>query len=356
MQKSFAPDDPIMPINYLGFVFRTFRKDGFPLETLLEGTGLLAEQLEDPHFRCEFWSACRFYNNALTLTNDPHLGAKLAQRFEASYIGLPAYAAMSAASLGEALTVFNRFLFLTFPVIDFTFPDNTMAAETGEVAIRLRPKLEFGAITYFVFCSGLVICNNLCKQMLRTTEVASRAELAISQPKDWQEAQALVDVPVRFDAPEHRLFFPAALLSQPLPGADPINHKRLVELCAQFATEVASATFKTTLDLEIMNFLKAQRHLCLSMAEVASALGYSERSLRRQLEKTGCSFRKLLEQVRASRARWLLANTAKTVEAIGYELGFETASNFSRSFKHWTGVTPKVFRERLRVCQDFGQK
>jgi AraC-like DNA-binding protein len=63
-----------------------------------------------------------------------------------------------------------------------------------------------------------------------------------------------------------------------------------------------------------------------------------------------------MDQVRETRARWMLANTSKTVEAIAYELGFETSSNFARSFKRWTGVTPREFRESQRVRGNFGQK
>jgi len=60
-QKPFAAGDPAISMNYLGSVFRTLRKDGYEVETLLAGTGLTAEQLEDPDFRCDFWSNCRFY-------------------------------------------------------------------------------------------------------------------------------------------------------------------------------------------------------------------------------------------------------------------------------------------------------
>lgn len=353
MRKPFAADDPAVPMNYLSFVFRTLGKDGYDVETLLAGTGLTIEQLEDPNFRCDFWSHRRFYKNAIALTNDPHLGPRLAQQFETNYIGLPAYAAMNAASLRDALEVLNRFLFLTFPAIEFTFPDEEVEPHNGEVAIRLRPKLEFGDITYFVFCSGLIVCDGICRQTLRTPQAASRAELALTEPEGWGDATSFLNFPIRFDALEHRLFFPADLLLQPLPGADPINHKWLVGLCEQFAAE---ASFETTVDIQVVTFLKARHNLGVSMSEVAAALGYSERALRRQLERCGVSFRKLVDQVRETRARWMLANTSKMVEAIARELGFETSSNFARSFKRWTGVSPKEFRDSQRARRDFGHK
>jgi len=52
----------------------------------------------------------------------------------------------------------------------------------------------------------------------------------------------------------------------------------------------------------------------------------------------------LLDEVRQERASWLLANTDTTVEDIAYALGYEDASNFSRTFKRWCGQTPKEYR------------
>ena len=91
-------------------------------------------------------------------------------------------------------------------------------------------------------------------------------------------------------------------------------------------------------------------------AEAAAALGYSERGLRRYLERSGTSYRKLTEQVLDRRAREMLANSALPIHVISHELGYETPSNFVRSFKRWTGETPKAFRDRNAAAARGGQK
>lgn len=35
------------------------------------------------------------------------------------------------------------------------------------------------------------------------------------------------------------------------------------------------------------------------------------------------------------------------VKGVAATLGFESPSNFARSFKRWTGLTPNAFRERV---------
>lgn len=347
--KTFTTEDPALPMNYPGFVFRALRNDGYEAGALLVGTGLKESHLKDPHFRCGYEALRRFYLNALEQTGDPHLGIRLALRFDPTYIGLPAYAAMNAARFRDALSVLNRFFFLTFPAIEFTFPDNAANPRPGEAAIRLRPKLPLGNIAYFACTSALIACHGLCKWILRTDQVALRAEATISEPEGWSTVAAQVGFPVRLGASENRLMFPKALLNRPLPGADPINHSRLLALCKNLA---AAAAFETTVVNQVMAFIEKEQNLGARVSAAAAALGYSERSLRRQLEQSGTSYRNLVDQVRERRAREMLAGSGLPVQAIAYELGFETPSNFARSFKRWTGTTPTAYREGRKMRED----
>lgn len=346
-------DTPALPLNYPGFMFRTFRQDGYKAEDLLAGTNLTEDSFADPYFRSEFWTLQRFVLNAIEQTRDPHIGPRLALRFETNFIGLPAYAAMNAACMKDALEVLNRFFCLTFPAIEFSFPAGETGLKPGEAAIRLRPIFPLEGITYFVSSSALIVCNGILKAMLRAEQVASRAEITINEPQGWADvSREICSVPLRFGAPENRLVFPAELLTRPLPGADPINHRRLVALCEKFA---ADAGYDTTPASQVLAFLETEQNLAAPLSQAAAALGYSERGLRRQLERAGTSYRKLVDQVRENRARALLANTARPIQAIAHDLGYDAPSNFARSFRRWTGVTPKAFRAARKAPGDDGQ-
>ncbi len=343
LRKTFTADDAAVPMNYPLFMFRALRDDGLPVDALLAGTGLTASHLEDPNHRAPFWPVRRFIENAMRMTDDPHLGVRLARRFEPNYVGLPAYAAMNAARFEDALRVLHRFFTLTFPAIDFAFVEVDAARRPGEAAIRLRPKFDFGDIAYFAFSSALVVCEELCKGMLRAPGIAARGELAMGQPDGWAAIAPEVGFPVSFGAEEHRLLFPAALLAQALPGSDPINHAKLVALCERFASEAA---FETSAASQVVAFLEAQPQFGASLAMAAGALGCSERSLRRRLHQSGVSYRKLVDRVRERRACEMLATSSRPIQEIAHDLGFDAPSNFARSFKRWTGVSPKAYRDR----------
>ncbi|MTI42086.1 AraC-like DNA-binding protein [Roseibium hamelinense] len=351
--KTFTPDEPALPMNYPGFVLRSLREDGYPASALLTNTGLNEKQLEDPHFRCGFQPLRRFFLNAIAHTNDPHLGAHLALKFDPAYVGLPSYTAMNAACFQDGLEVLEQFFFLTFPAFDFSLVDSCCGPETGEMAIRLRSKFPFREIEYFGFSSALVAINGLLKAMLRSDQVATRAETTVKQPDGWSDVAQKLGFAVRFEASENRLLFPKDLLTQPLPGSDPINHAQLLVLCAQFAAGVSQVTTPVA---QVMALLEGSESLSVQISEVAEELGYSERGLRRQLDRCGTSFRTLLDQAREQRARALLSGTSQPIKSITSILGFESSSNFARSFKRWTGLTPKAFRDQAHVREASGRK
>jgi AraC-like DNA-binding protein len=80
-----------------------------------------------------------------------------------------------------------------------------------------------------------------------------------------------------------------------------------------------------------------------ALGEVASLLGRSYSTLRRQLQQEGTSFQAIKDEWRLQRATELL-QSEKPLADIASILGFESNSVFSRAFKSWTGIAPSIFR------------
>ena len=347
------PHDPALRMTYPGFVFRTLVNEGHDLSTLLAHAGLTEDALADPDFRTGWAPLRQFFRNAVDLTGDPHLGLRLAQKFEANFIGLPAYAAMNAATFADALQVLHRFFFLTFPAIEFTLADAEAAPPRGTFAIRLRPRLPMDDIAYFTSSSALIACHGLLTAILRRPALAVGGTLCVGQPEGWDKVAAQVGFPIRFDSPGIWLFLPDTLLTMALPGADPLNHRRLVDLCDEVA---ARASDPPTPLGKIMAFLQDAPGLDLPIADVAARLGYSERGLRRQLARAGTTFRAVTDDIREQRANAMLTDPAIPIKTIAAELGYDTPSNFARSYKRRTGISPTAFRQAKAAKDDSGQK
>ena len=85
------------------------------------------------------------------------------------------------------------------------------------------------------------------------------------------------------------------------------------------------------------------------LADVADALGFSERTLQRRIAEAGTSFRHLLEASRQELGRDMLASGVNGTEEIAYLLGYQDTSSFYSAFREWEGVTPSQWRED-NVC------
>tara|TARA_R110002110_G_scaffold415561_1_gene650759 strand:- start:60945 stop:62024 length:1080 start_codon:yes stop_codon:yes gene_type:complete len=86
-----------------------------------------------------------------------------------------------------------------------------------------------------------------------------------------------------------------------------------------------------------------------SFGEVADDLHMSESSLRRRLQREGSSYQSLKDEVRCQVAIDKLINENARVADLASYLGFTEPSSFVRSFKSWTGETPKSYRDRLHA-------
>ena len=83
----------------------------------------------------------------------------------------------------------------------------------------------------------------------------------------------------------------------------------------------------------------------ISLDEAASAVNASTRHFCKVFkEATGMTFTDYLARVRVEKAKHLLRNPHKRVGEIAFATGFDSISQFNRSFKRVTGRTPTRFR------------
>jgi AraC-like DNA-binding protein len=83
-----------------------------------------------------------------------------------------------------------------------------------------------------------------------------------------------------------------------------------------------------------------------NLDQVASALGYSGRSLQRALKQLDTSFSDEVRRARVAAAVELLRATDAKIEAVAVRVGFSSASRMSAAFRVELGVTPSQVRQR----------
>lgn len=86
-----------------------------------------------------------------------------------------------------------------------------------------------------------------------------------------------------------------------------------------------------------------------TLAPYADAIGCTSRTLTRvTLNVAGVSAKAFVANRISLEAKRLLAHTGMPIAGIGYELGFDDSSNFTKFFRRETGCTPMEFRAGYR--------
>lgn len=80
----------------------------------------------------------------------------------------------------------------------------------------------------------------------------------------------------------------------------------------------------------------------------AEIVGMSKRTLQRRLATEGMSFRHIIDRTKHVRASEMLAESDAKLIDIAMTLGYQDAPSFTRAFKRWSGISPSLYRRRLR--------
>jgi len=83
------------------------------------------------------------------------------------------------------------------------------------------------------------------------------------------------------------------------------------------------------------------------IAEIAASLGISRGRCTHIFTKVyGQSPRQYMSKLILNQAKHLLVHSTYTMEELAEQLGFQSASHFSRQFRRWTGMPPSAFRPK----------
>ena len=170
----------------------------------------------------------------------------------------------------------------------------------------------------------------------------SQVTLQRTAPASAAAWQAVLGCPVLFQQQGNIVWHSRECLQQPLLLGDAgLWHQH--EQLASKELEALDAT--PPLILTLQGLLRAQGDAVPGLAALAAAVSMSERSLRRRLSELGSGYRQLVDGWRAERAAQLVRGGDSLAE-VAHRLGFSDASNFSKAFRRWYGVSPDTFRQQ----------
>jgi AraC-like DNA-binding protein len=266
---------------------------------------------------------------------------------------------ISCRTLGEALHLAERYDRLLYPLIGY----NIKLLDDGDspsvkLSYRVNVEEEGSALapgnwdrsgyqSIVARASGLEVWHAFCGWL--TGRPLEAEEVRVAAPflsQEYFEALAAVfNCPLYFDASENTLKFPREALERRLVHtrdslAEFIDGMVYHLIAAERAPASTSSAIKSLVSIDLHRGMP-------SFTAVAESLHMSESSLRRRLQKENTSYQALKDEIRCEVAIDKLLNEKLSIADLAEYLGFTEPSSFVRSFKGWTGQTPKAYRERI---------
>jgi AraC-like DNA-binding protein len=329
-----AAIEVVAPV-FLRTILQETRRKGFDPQSLCRGLGFLVSDLETPGFMVSHAEAATVLRRALAAINNPDLALELGMRGNITNLGVLALGLLASATLGEAMRVILR-----YPASAGLLVDLSEEVSGHEHGLKASARVEHQDIEPFVVDGVFTGLVRLCRQATGAAYSPLAVELTRSRPPDPRPYEAYFRSPVHFGAPRNRLVSDARWMDFVLPTANVMSARYAEVLLQREATQTA----ESAVGLAVARAVRQTLTHAPGSAEVASSLFLSERTMRRRLQASGQSFRKMQDEERKSCALALVTGGRVPLGQIALDTGFKDLSSFRRAFKRWTGRTPAEVR------------
>jgi AraC-like DNA-binding protein len=305
---------------------------GVTAEALFAGVGS-AEAFADPGAKLTVPELVTLVERARALTGEPAIGIHFGMRMRISAHGYLGFAAMTAATAGDALRLAVRFAPTLTNALELSVHETP-----GMASLVVEERADFGAARDAILFA-LVIGVWQIGCALTGRELDGSADFAFPKPVYFGETLATA-ARTRFDQPTTQLLFDASVLALPLTMADPVSRQLAYEQCERSLEALGHGDVLDRVRALVLKRDEGVR----SVDEVASEMHVSARTLKRKLASAGVTYTDVLDEQRREAALLLLRSPTLSLDDVAEQLGYSDVANFSRAFRRWTGVSPGAYR------------
>ena len=307
---------------------------GISPEDLLSDLGLDAESLALPGAQVPVDTLVALVEKTRARAGEPAFGVFLGLQMRAPAHGYLGFAAMTSATLRQALEVAARFAPTRTDAIRLR-----LHSDDSQASLVIEERADFGPARdaiLFSIAIGLWQIGNA----LTGRDLPGSADFAFERPAYVDRFPQLIES-ARFGQPVNQLVFDARQLDLPLTTADPGSFRLAYEQCER-TLEAIGATGQ--LLERVRQLVLRPEGGCRSLEEVSAEVHVSARTLKRRLAAQELTYTEVLDEQRRERALLLLRSPTLSMDDVATKLGYSDTANFSRAFRRWTGVSPGSYR------------
>ncbi|MFA5631485.1 MAG: AraC family transcriptional regulator [Porticoccaceae bacterium] len=172
---------------------------------------------------------------------------------------------------------------------------------------------------------------------------------SFERPAHHGELQVMFPGILRYGQKTNRLVYDASYLDKPL-----VRSQKELDLYARNAPAdvmtIPGADNRLEWQIErILTPAGGDPLVFPTLEALAAMLEVSAQTLYRQLRGSGTSYQKIKDDIRRETAIRCLVEEGLSVETVSERVGFSEARSFTRAFRHWTGMSPRNYRNIHRI-------
>jgi AraC-like DNA-binding protein len=323
----------------LAALFDILVGQGYPAGKVLKNVTLNADEVHSPKSRISLADLMAACENAIRLSNDPHLPYRIGTSIHISAYGMYGFAILCCPDFRKTMAFAELYHALAAPLATIKFTEKDGFAGWG---IEPNARTATDPHLYrFITEMQIGIHISLMRDIMGPAFSPDRINLAYPEADDFGLPADEIGCPLSFANTTNEIIFRSTWLDQAANLGNRTTYPMVVALCDELLDDLKS---RVGIAGEIRALLIRDIVNPPTLGAIAKLLNVSDRSLRRQLREQDISFRGLLDELRMQIALKYLRTTTLANEDIALALGFSDAANFRRAFRRWTNKSPSEIR------------
>ncbi len=318
----------------------TAERYGLDEARCLDGSGIDRDLLDAPRAEVHAGQELQLIRNLLALIGpDQPLALEAGCRHHITSFGVWGFAVLSSPTFLDAVLLGLRYRRLTGVYCRIT---PLVTAE--EAILRLDDSALPDDVRDFLVERDLATHITLQRDLEPHRLPVKALRLRRAAPPYASRFEELLGVTPQFGQAQNETSVPVELLGMSLPQSNPQTLRACEEECRRL---VQSHRMRSGLAGQIRDRLTRSPADIPTMTALAGELSLNPRTLRRRLATEGACYEGLVDEVRGALAEELLAGTDLSIEEIAARLGYSEPSAFTRAFKRWKAIAPRVYRQQV---------
>ena len=337
--KNLPQDVGLASVPAIAQYLKAADAEGIDYSPLLKTVGISEQALTDNSRHIAIDAMEKLLTLLIEASDDPCFGLHAAKFVEPSSYSVLGYISLNCSTLREAQGM--------IPIYEKIVGDmgvTTIESQGNFVFQRWSCKFNNPLIKRHQVEHVLASWATYSKVFLKF-DAPANVWFEHSPPLDNQlieDYESIFGCEVLFDQVGSGILLPEVLLDTPLPQANELLLKTLLDHAKQVMSHLSQ---HHTITAKVQNLLRLTiSERAPSSPVIAEQLGISSRTLQRRLDDENTSFKDVLNDLRLELAQYYLKNTNFNMDTIALKLGYSETRSFHRSFKQWTGRTAGSYR------------